>query len=231
MTSTQFARTAAVVTLLLTTAHAARAQRCMGLPSVSGTAGNFSTIADAYGSERSILGRAGVVTSRVFGGVQGGYVGVKVQDPSRGIFGADLGLSFKVGNFPKPLDVCPFAQALARIDTWETSERRTHAMFGLAVGQELRLGSRFALVPFVDGALVRSAYTYEVLVATPNGFREAPKRSTELGGRYGAGFGLRAADVLTVRPAFHFVSGFRNVVGNANQPGATVSLIYSFGHR
>lgn len=240
MMSKCFARTmtvaiVAAVGLLPTTTSKAGAQSCLGLPGLSKTAFNVSTIADAYRRERSIVGRVGLTTSRFFGGIQTGQRGQNVLKPDDLVIGADVGASFKFGKSPKPLEFCPTAQWVAGVYSPSIRDRDTDLSLGLAIGQEFQLGSRFALAPFVDGAIVRKGRpgltrplaTDGILYVLPENFHWS---TSDWGARYGAGFGLRVGQALTVRPAFHFNSGFHNF-WHVSQPSASLSVTYNFGRR
>lgn len=236
MTSTRVVQSVAVAGMLLGVTQAARAQSCMGLPSLSAISRSVSTVADAYGSERAILGRAGMSSLRSFAGLQAGYVGDKVQDPRRVVFGFDAGLTLPLGKAPKMLQMCPLVQSLMQLSRGPDAfgNRTTHTLVGLSIGQEFKVSSRVAIAPFVDGALSRWGYHYGSpdLYVTDPALNPTPSgHGSETGGRFGAGVGLRLGEALTIRPAFHFTGGFRNSGGDANQPGATLSISYGFRRR
>lgn len=234
MTSTRTLQSVAVAGMLLSVTNAAKAQSCMGLPSLSTISRSISTVADAYGGERAILGRAGMSTQRFFGGVQAGYVGNKVQDPDRAVVGFDAGFTLQLGNAPKALQLCPLVQSLMQLGSGPNSfdNRTTHTLLGLSIGQEFRLSPRVTIAPYLDGALSRWGY-HANLIGEDNYTRVLylSHGSSEMGGRFGGGFGLRLGEALTIRPAFHFTGGFRNSGGDANQPGATLSVSYGFRRR
>lgn len=236
MTSTRKIQSVAVAGMLLAVATSgAQAQSCMGLPNVSTMSRNLTTIADAYGGQRSVLGRVGLSSKRAFGGVQAGYVGYKVQDPNRAVVGVDAGYVLPLGHAPKALQLCPFVQSLMQLGgTGNAFDNRTnHSLLGLSVGQEFRLSPRFAIAPYLDAAVSHWSYHANYTPYSPTGaaFPTLNLAYSETGGRYGAGFGLRVGEALTIRPAFHFTSGFKPTGGDAGQPGATLSLSYNFRKR
>lgn len=216
--------------LLLPATSEAGAQSCLGLPGLSKKAFTVSTIADAYGRDRSIVGRVGLTTSRFFGGIQTGQRGQNVLKPDDLVIGADVGASFKFGKSPKPLEFCPTSQWVTGFNGPSIRDRNTDLSLGLAIGQEFQLGSRFALAPFVDGALVRKGRPglRRPLIWIDGSVQEW--ENSRWGTRYGAGFGLRVGQALTFRPAFHFTSGFHNYM-RGNQPSASLSVTYNFGRR
>lgn len=229
MTSTRKLQSVAVVGMLVGAMNAAGAQSCMGLPSLSTISRSITTVADAYGSERAILGRAGMSTQRVFGGIQAGYVGTKVQDPDRLVVGVDAGFTLQLGKGPHALHLCPLAQGQIQLGRgpYSFDKRTTHALLGLSIGQEFRLSSRVAITPFLDGTVSRWGYNSPGFDAELSPYFNY----SELGARYGAGFGLRLGEAFTVRPALHLTGGFSSISRQGNQPGATLSISYGFRRR
>lgn len=227
MTSIRTTQSVVLAGMLLAGASSAHSQTCMGLPSLDLVSRSVSTVADAWGSQRAVLGRVGVNSRRVFAGVQAGYAGNKLVDPDKPALGVDAGMTFSLGGGPKAIQLCPLIQSLVQFENGPGST--THSTLGLSLGRQFTISKKVAITPYIFGGLSRWDYSAQrfstsALPGTP----PTTAHYSETGARFGTGFGLRLGDQLTIRPQFFFPAGYRNSGNDANQPGASLSISYGF---
>lgn len=213
---TRTMRSVSLAGVMLMGASALEAQACLGLADLAKTPKTVAATGAGTSLGRTLVARYGMSGERVFGGAQAGLAGDKFAGLSELVVGADVG-------YVVPLRASGATQLCPSFETTYQNgpsggyfmQSRLASTLSLSLGRAFAVSSSVAIVPFVQGGVLRVSQGYAFAanpgLLGPNGQPRASSSGhwNSVVGEMAAGLGLRLSDRMTVTPTYRMpLSGF-----------------------